>query len=143
MNGMRTPDGETTTAGSFRGPAGAGIEGAPQTQAAYARAAANVAPPPGLSPEEAARFPNPERSGNCGEAMNMAEYERENGELPPPGTEFNSAKVRPASPAHGEEMAACPYCSYVGNEQGYDMSSGTSSYQTPDGTVVPGEPPTG
>jgi RHS repeat-associated protein len=146
MSGMRTPDGETTTAGSYRGPREAftGLEGAPQTQAAYARAAADVSPPPGLSPEEAARFPAPQQAGKCGEAANMAAYERENGQMPPPGTEFNSAKVRgPSSPAHADEEPACPYCSHVGDQQGYDMSSGTSTYQTSDGTAVPGKPSTG
>jgi RHS repeat-associated protein len=138
MNGMRTPDGETTTAGSYRGPRDdfAGLEGAPQTKAAYDRAAAEVEPPPG-QPEAA------QQSGKCGEAANMAAYEREHGEMPPPGTEFNSAKVGgPASPTHAEEKPACPYCSHVGDQKGYDMSSGTSSYSTPDSTV-PAKPSTG
>jgi RHS repeat-associated protein len=146
LTGMRTPEGDTTTAGSYRGPRDAfnGLEGAPQTQAAYARAAANVSPPPDLSAEDAARFPAPQQAGKCGEAMNMANYERQNGQMPPPGTEFNSALVRgPNSPAHGDETPACPYCSHVGNEQGYDMSSGTSAYKAPDGTVVPAKPATG
>ena len=145
MTGMKTPDGEITTGGSYRGPREeyTGLEGAPKTQAAYEKAAAEVRPPAGASPEEVQRFPQPEQSGRCGEAQRMAGYERETGEMPPPGTEFHSDKVGgPNSPSHGEDKAACPYCSHVMNEKGYESSSGTSPYDTvPPSSGTP--PPSG
>jgi RHS repeat-associated protein len=128
MTGMRTPDGETTTGGSYRGPREEykGLEGAPQTQAAYDKAAAEVRPPAGTDPPD---FPKPEQSGKCGEAQRMAEHERRTGEMPPPGTEFHSDKVGgPNSPTHGEDKAACPYCSSVMDDKGYESSSGTTPY---------------
>jgi hypothetical protein len=133
VSGMKTPDGEITTGGSFRGPREefTGLEGAPQTKAAYDKAAAEVRPPAGMSPEEAARFPAPEQSGKCGEAARMADHERKTGEMPPPGTEFHSDKVRgEKSAAHGEDIPACPYCSKVMDDKGYQSSSGTSPYDT-------------
>jgi RHS repeat-associated protein len=142
MTGMKTPDGEITTGGSYKGPREEfkGLEGAPKTKEAYDKAAAEVRPPAGLSKEEADRFPKPEQSGRCGEAARMADHERKTGEMPPPGTEFHSDKVRgEKSPAHGEDIAACPYCSKVIDDKGYKSSSGTSPYDTAPSGTAPGD----
>jgi RHS repeat-associated protein len=131
--GMQTPDGEITTAASYKGDRAAydGLKGAPKTQAAYDEAAQNVKPPADATPEETAAFPKPEQAGKCAEAQNMAEYERDNGSLPPEGTQFDSANVRGQnSENHGTPKAACPYCSYVQNQNGYGSQSGQSPYST-------------
>jgi RHS repeat-associated protein len=147
MAGMKTPDGEVTTGGSYRGPREEykGLEGAPKTKESYDKAAAEVRQPPGLTDEQKKTWPAPEQSGRCGEAQRMADHERKTGEMPPPGTEFHADKVRGEnSPAHGEDIAACPYCSKVMDDKGYKSSSGTTPYDTAppaasSGATAPGD----
>jgi RHS repeat-associated protein len=132
VNGMQTPDGATTTAPSYKGDPAEyhGLDGADGTKAAYDEAAQVVRPPPDASAEELAKF-RPDSSGKCGEAQNMAAYERQNGSPPPEGTQFDSARVRgPNSDQHGTPIAACPYCSYVQDKYGYGSQSGQSRYTT-------------
>ena len=141
-NGMEVPGQAPTTAGSYKGPRGDfdGLAGAPKTQAAYNEAAKVVVPPANATPAERAAFPEPHQSGKCGEAANMANHERATGEMPPPGTKLHSVTT-----GNGQDKPACPYCSHVANQQGYESTSGTTPHdtvpQTPPSTPPPSTPP--
>jgi RHS repeat-associated protein len=132
--GMETPNGDITTATSHKGPREAyhGLDGAEKTQAEYAEAAKNVERPANVPEKNDAEWR--QQSGKCGEAQNMAGYERTNKELPPPGTKFDSANIGgPNSPTHGDPKPACPFCSYVQNKNGYTSDSGQTPYTTKEG----------
>jgi RHS repeat-associated protein len=132
--GMETPDGTITTDTSYKGKREnfRGMDRADKTRDAYAEAAKNVARPSNIDPKQEADWR--QQSGKCGEAQNMANYERANKELPPPGTKFDSASIgSPSSPTHGDPKPACAFCSYVQDKNGYTSDSGQTPYTTKDG----------
>ncbi|MCA9704511.1 MAG: RHS repeat-associated core domain-containing protein, partial [Myxococcales bacterium] len=131
--GMETPDGTITTAGAHKGPREGydGLDGAPKTQAAYDEAGQKVTKPDNWDDSTHGPWPESHQSGKCGEAKNLADYEKQHGDLPPPGTKHDAAKVKSpdaTTPGHGDPKPACPYCSYVQDQLGHESESGQSPY---------------
>lgn len=132
--GMKTPDGQVTTAGSYKGPRDEfdGLDGAPKTKDAYDKAAAEVQKPADWDESVHGPWPQSHQSGKCGEAQNIANHEREHGTLPPEGTVHDAAQVRGqnSTSGHGDPKPACPYCSHVQDQLGHSSQSGQSPYAT-------------
>ena len=137
--GMETPgpDGKITTEGSHRGPRDDydGLDGAPKTKESYDEAAKKVKKPDDWDDDKHGTWPESHQSGKCGEAKNMANHEREHGDVPPPGTKHDAATVKgpnATTPGHGDPKPACPYCSYVQDKHGHTSDSGQSPYKVED-----------